>query len=162
MTVRNQGTISICAQQERTNHYTLASSATASCTDSNHLPSSIFSLGGTEEEYSAFLTIFVIKITNEKKMGAQQYKSDETFIVTNTLYIYNHLVEPHISSRELISNTAWPTGIVFIHCSTIRRDTVIPESPPETTILSFHSYVFCGYLKVTISKIYSGSTRYEK
>lgn len=96
----------MCAQQERTNHYTLASSATASCTDSNHLPSTIFSLGGTEEEYSAFLTIFVIKITNENKMGVQQYKSEETFIVTNTLHICNHLVEPHISSSEPLSNIA--------------------------------------------------------
>lgn len=54
--LRIQGTISMSAQQERTNHYTLASSATEPCTDNNHLPSSIFSLGGTKEEYSAFLT----------------------------------------------------------------------------------------------------------
>lgn len=54
--LRIQGTISMCAQQERTNHYTLASSATEPCTDNNHLPCSIFSLGGTKEEYSAFLT----------------------------------------------------------------------------------------------------------
>lgn len=104
--LRNQGTISMCAQQERTNHYTLASSATEPCTDNHHLPCTIFSLGGTKVQ-CVFNCDFIIKITKENKMGVQQYKLEETFIVIITLHICNpNLLKTQISSREPLSHIA--------------------------------------------------------
>lgn len=64
-----------------------------------------------------FNCVFIIKITKEDKMGVQQYKLEEIFIVINTLHICNHLLKTQISSREPLSHIAWPTGIIFIHGS---------------------------------------------
>lgn len=130
--VRDQGTLSMCAQQERPNQYILALSVSHSLLRRKPPPPKHHLLirrdRGTVQ--CVFNCVFVIKITNENKMGGQQqHKFEEPIAVKNTLHICNHLVETQISSREPLSNIAWPTGRVFIHCSTMRMGFAFSSLP---------------------------------